>query len=80
MRAKPEHVGDAAEDHHGTERGQRGAHAAALDGRNEAALHRLSVAAALQLLEREGLHGLNGVEGFIDQTAGVGDPILRRAR
>ena len=46
----------------------------------KAVLDRLRVAPALQLLEREGLHGLDGIERLIDQAAGIGDPILRRAR
>ncbi len=53
---------------------------AAQNRRPETALDGVRVTAALQLLERKGLYGLNGIEGFVDQAAGIGDPILRRAR
>ena len=51
-----------------------------LDGGVEAFFHRGVVAPAVQLLEREGLHRLDGVERFAGQARGIGDAILRIAR
>ena len=78
--AQPQHIGDATEYQHGTDAGQCRAHARAADGGDKAVLHCRGIALALQFLERERLYRLYGVERFIDQAAGVGDPVLGSAR
>ncbi len=46
------------------------------DCRFETLHHRLAVTFALQGLQREGLHRLDGVEGLIRQPAGIGNAVL----
>ena len=80
MRALPQHERDRAEDHHRADRRQHRAHPRATDRDGEGILDRLAVALAVQRLERERLHGLDRVERFAGEAAGVGDAILRLPR
>ena len=73
MRALPQHERDRAEDHHRADGRQRRAHARAAHRDLERILDRLAVALAVQRLERERLHGLDRVQRFAGEAAGVGD-------
>ena len=78
--ALPEHERDRAEDRHRADCRQQCAHARAADCHDERVLDRLAVAFRVQPFERERLHGLDRVERFAGEAAGVGDAILRLPR
>ena len=80
VRALPEHERHSAENRHGADRRQQRPHPRAADRDDERVLDRLAVALRMQRFEREGLHGLDCVQRFAGQAAGVGDAILRLAR
>jgi hypothetical protein len=76
MGTEPQHEGDRAEPaRHRSRSAARGPHRGA--GPPGTSLDRLVVALRLQLLQREGLHGLDRVQRLAGQAAGVGDAVLR---